>query len=166
MQGTLTKKPFSSPEWYFEPKLDGVRALAFINDGKIALSSRRGLDATKTYPEIVERDRRAGRGQMVLDGEIVAMDEAGVPSFQKIQQRLDLSKPADIPRDGGADAGLLLRLRPAVRRWVRPARRAPARAQVLLKQRLLPTERVILLDHFDAEGEAASEAAIGSGWKA
>ena len=163
MQGTLTKKPFSSPEWYFEPKLDGVRALAFINDGKISLSSRRGLDTTKTYPEIVNELGVQVEAQMVLDGEIVAMNEAGVPSFQMIQQRLGLQRLADIQRMA-EEVPVFYYVYDLLYVDGYDLRSVPlSERKTLLKQRLLPTERVILLDHFDAEGEAAYEAAIGFG---
>jgi bifunctional non-homologous end joining protein LigD len=98
MQATLTEKPFSSADWYFEPKLDGVRAIAHIHDGNVKLLSRRGIDATKTYPGIAANLASQPSPAMVLDGEIVALDERGVPSFQRLQGRLGLQREADIKR--------------------------------------------------------------------
>jgi bifunctional non-homologous end joining protein LigD len=96
MQATLTERPFSSPDWYFEPKLDGVRAVALIHDGNVKLFSRRGIDATKTYPGIAAELEGQPSPALVLDGEIVALDENGVPSFQRLQQRLNLQRETGI----------------------------------------------------------------------
>ncbi len=84
-------KPFSDPAWLFEPKLDGVRAIAYIRDGKTVLRSRRGLDITSQYPEIVSELAGLANGGLVLDGEIVAINESGVPDFQLLQNRLYLN---------------------------------------------------------------------------
>ncbi|HEY5640341.1 MAG TPA: DNA polymerase ligase N-terminal domain-containing protein, partial [Dehalococcoidia bacterium] len=89
MQATLTENAFSSPDWVFEPKMDGVRALAFVDGDRVRLLSRRGIDQTKQYPAVVE-SLRGQTERMILDGEIVALDEHGVPSFQAIQRRLGL----------------------------------------------------------------------------
>ena len=92
MQATLADRPFSAPDWLFEPKLDGVRAVALINRGAMKLVSRRGLDATHQYPALAKELASQPEPQLVLDGEIVAMDEKGVPSFQRLQQRLNLAR--------------------------------------------------------------------------
>jgi bifunctional non-homologous end joining protein LigD len=96
MNASLSESPFSSADWLFEPKLDGVRALAFIDSGEVKLFSRRGLDATRQYPGIARELANQIETRMVLDGEIAALDEAGVPSFQQIQQRLNLMGEANI----------------------------------------------------------------------
>src|SRR5206468_700150 len=98
MHASLSEGPFSSADWFFEPKLDGVRAISFIQRGNVSMFSRRGLDATKQYPGIASELREQVEPEMVLDGEIVAFDENGVPSFQQIQQRLSLMRDSDIKR--------------------------------------------------------------------
>jgi bifunctional non-homologous end joining protein LigD len=163
MQGTLTKKPFSAPDWYFEPKLDGVRAIAFIEDGKVKLCSRRGLDTTKQYPEVAEELGLQVDKQMVLDGEIVAMNEKGVPSFQHIQQRLGLQRESDIRRMM-QDLPVVYYVYDVLYTDGYDLRGAPlSDRKTLLKQRLLPTNHVRLLDHFEEDGEDAYEAAIAFG---
>ena len=163
MQGTLSERPFSSPDWYFDPKLDGVRAIVTIDGDAVTVRSRRGLDATRQYPTIVKEMSQQVERRMVLDGEIVALDENGVPSFQTIQQRLNLSREADIKRmeeqipvylyvfdllyAGGYD--------------LRGATLADRRT--MLKQLLLPTRHVFLMEPFDTDGEEAYEAAVGLG---
>ncbi len=95
---TLVDRAFAKPGWLFEPKLDGVRTLAFVRDGKIDLRTRRGNAANKQYPEIVDALATQPVQSAVFDGEIVALNEAGVPDFQEIQSRINLSRPADVAR--------------------------------------------------------------------
>lgn len=83
-------------DWAFEFKWDGVRALAFCTPGEIRLRSRTGNDITRTYPEIGRLMDQVGGRSMVLDGEIVAFDDEGVPRFERIQQRLGLTTEADV----------------------------------------------------------------------
>lgn len=81
------REPFSDPGWLFEVKWDGVRALLSWDGHTVSLRSRRGTDITATYPEIgaFEADRSC-----VFDGEIVAFDDAGLPSFEVLQSRMNL----------------------------------------------------------------------------
>ena len=70
--------------------MDGVRTLAYVQDGSVELTSRRGNSATVQYPEVVEALRTQRVTSAVFDGEIVATDENGVPDFQQIQARINL----------------------------------------------------------------------------
>ena len=94
MLSTLIGEAFDRAGWLWEPKLDGIRALAYINDGKVELRSRRGVDITKQYPGLVASLKSQQAASMVLDGEICALDEAGVPRFQLIQPRINLLRGA------------------------------------------------------------------------
>ncbi len=85
MLATLADAPFSMKGWFFEPKLDGVRAIAYIKDGGVELSSRRGLNLSSKYPSVCE-SLLGYNDNIVLDGEIVALDAHGMPSFQSLQQ--------------------------------------------------------------------------------
>ena len=87
MQAQLAEKAFNDPGWMWEPKLDGYRALAIIEGGRVALRSRRGLDQAADFPRLAEELGRQATRRMVLDGEIVAFDEAGKPSFNALQNR-------------------------------------------------------------------------------
>jgi bifunctional non-homologous end joining protein LigD len=95
MLATLGDKPFDAPGWLWEPKLDGIRILAFVKDGKIELRSRRGVDVTKQYPTLCDALKSQPVRSMVLDGEVCALDEAGVPRFQLLQPRINLTKGVD-----------------------------------------------------------------------
>ena len=82
----------SRGEWALEWKWDGIRVLARADGGGIRLLSRRGNDVTATYPELAGLPRVL-RGDALVDGEIVALDEEGRPSFERMQQRMNLSRP-------------------------------------------------------------------------
>ena len=88
----------SNPEWLYEPKLDGYRVITFVRDGSVRLQSRRGIDLTAVFPEITADLALADNGQMVLDGEIVALDANGRPSFNALQNRVQLKTSSDIAK--------------------------------------------------------------------
>ncbi len=75
------------PEWSYELKLDGYRALIIKDGASIQLRSRNDKDLTPMYPAIVAAGRRIQAAQAVIDGEIVAVDAQGRPSFQALQHR-------------------------------------------------------------------------------
>jgi bifunctional non-homologous end joining protein LigD len=87
MLATLVDEPFEDPEWIFEIKWDGYRAVAFIQDGDVRLVSRNGNDLTSGYPELHDLAQHVSAKHAVLDGEIVALDDQGRPSFSLMQQR-------------------------------------------------------------------------------
>ena len=86
----------SDPKWRYEPKLDGYRVIAYVEGSEVKLSSRRGLDLTALFPEIVAELAAQAIEQMIVDGEIVALDEQGRPSFNALQNRAQLKSPAEI----------------------------------------------------------------------
>jgi bifunctional non-homologous end joining protein LigD len=87
MLPSLVERPFSNPNWLFEPKLDGYRVIATLDQGEVHLASRRGLDCSAEYPWLVEALRQQPYRDAIYDGEIVALDEQGRPSFQLLQNR-------------------------------------------------------------------------------
>jgi bifunctional non-homologous end joining protein LigD len=78
---------FDSPDWLFEIKWDGYRAVAFIEDGRVRLLSRSQNDLTARFPELGTLPQFVKAQRAILDGEIVALDEEGRPSFSLMQQR-------------------------------------------------------------------------------
>src|SRR5256886_12887977 len=86
----------SNPQWRYEPKRDGYRVIAFVHGGSVRLQARRGLDLTACFPELAAELTAQAAGQMILDGEIVALDGAGRPSFNALQNRAQLKTPAEI----------------------------------------------------------------------
>jgi bifunctional non-homologous end joining protein LigD len=88
--------PPSGPQWRYEPKMDGYRVIAFLDQGSVRLQSRRGLDLTPSFPELATELLAQPAGTMILDGEIVALDAAGRPSFNVLQNRAQLKTPPEI----------------------------------------------------------------------
>ena len=86
-------KAFSNPNWLFEPKLDGYRVLATVEGREVRLASRRGLDCSDEYPWLLEALRQQPYHDAIFDGEIVALDEQGRPSFQLLQNRGSEPRP-------------------------------------------------------------------------
>ena len=88
-------------DWAYEMKWDGIRAVATIRGDELSLRSRNGLDLTPSYPELAEllhAVKGKAVGDVVLDGEIVALDGAGRPSFGVLQRRMGLTSPRDVER--------------------------------------------------------------------
>ena len=93
---TTDAPPFKRPEWMWEPKLDGYRVLAFVGPKGVKLKSRRGLELSRQFPGVAAELERQGEGGMVLDGELVAFDASGRPSFNALQNRAQAKTPSEI----------------------------------------------------------------------
>jgi bifunctional non-homologous end joining protein LigD len=87
MLATLTDGPFDDPGWIFEDKYDGFRMVAKIESGKATLYSRNGQVISRTYIEVASA-LESVRGDAVIDGDLVALDENGVSHFQLLQNAL------------------------------------------------------------------------------
>ncbi|HEY7532662.1 MAG TPA: DNA ligase D, partial [Nitrospiraceae bacterium] len=98
MLATLAERPVSGKEWLFEIKYDGVRVLASRRKQVVALYGRSGQEMTTRYPELVGALRALPVQTFLIDGEIVALDESGKPSFGRLQARMHLTNPRDIER--------------------------------------------------------------------
>ncbi|RYY87732.1 MAG: DNA ligase D [Chitinophagaceae bacterium] len=85
MLATLAADAFSNPDWQFEIKWDGYRALAYVEPGKVALRSRNNLSFNEAYEPVVTA-LRGWNVPAVLDGEIVVLDEEGRADFSGLQQ--------------------------------------------------------------------------------
>lgn len=92
------EKAFDSKEWVFEVKWDGVRAILFKDNREIKIQSRNGNDITKRYPEVVSAAKLSLREckSAILDGEIVVLNERGVPDFHTHQQRMHVQSLQEI----------------------------------------------------------------------
>lgn len=96
MLATLVDDPFSDPDWLFETKWDGVRAVCFISKGRARFVSRNQIEMTGQYPELAGIADQVNASQAILDGEIVALDEHGVSRFQLLQRRLGRKNEGEI----------------------------------------------------------------------
>ena len=157
----LGDKPFSSPNWVFEIKWDGVRAIAQIENGKTTLWARSGRDVTLEYPEFKDMAARFRVRDAIIDGEIVTLDADGRSNFHTLQHRLGVQNPSrqlmqSVPLDYFAfdvmyADGYDLRRAPLVER------------KDFLQRIISPNERIHFSEHIDEHGEALYEAARGKG---
>ena len=101
MLARLGRLPRDENAYGFEVKWDGIRALAFIDHGHLSLQGRNLTDFTARYPELRELARELGARRLVLDGEVVALDEQGRPSFERLQSRMHLASESAVKRRMG-----------------------------------------------------------------
>ena len=92
------KLPPREDQFGFEVKWDGIRTVFYIDHGHAELRGRNGSDFTPRYPEVRELARSLGARRMVLDGEVVALDEQGRPSFERLQARMHLASDSAVRR--------------------------------------------------------------------
>src|SRR6186713_2187018 len=92
------KLPPREDQFGFEVKWDGIRTILFSDHGHVELRGRNGSDFTPRYPEVRELARALGSRRIVLDGEVVALDEQGRPSFERLQSRMHLGSDSAVRR--------------------------------------------------------------------
>ncbi len=170
MLATAREHAFSRGGWLFEPKLDGVRALARLERGEggsleAALTSRRGHDLSASYPLLAGELAAQPLAGAVLDGEIVATDEAGRPSFERLQRRINLADAGEIRRAAVETpvryyAFDLLELEGYDLARVPLAERAR-----MLSLVISPTARIRLVERIAGDGVAAYRAAVDLGFE-
>lgn len=162
MLATLIAQRFSDPDWIFEHKLDGERALAVRDGAKVRLLTRNRKSIGKTYPELVAALSDQACDDFVADGEIVTFKN-GVTSFSRLQQRMQITDPKkaraspipvcyylfDIPYlDGCSLADLPLR-----------------RRKSLLKRAVSFEDPLRYTAHRNRDGEAYFRQACEKGWE-
>ena len=86
------------PDRLYELKLDGVRIVADKHDRAVALRYRHGRPATAAYPEIARAVRALAPERLVLDGEVIAYDDVGRPSFARLGPRMHAERPLEVQR--------------------------------------------------------------------
>ncbi|MFB3818875.1 MAG: DNA ligase D [Candidatus Methylomirabilales bacterium] len=146
-------RPFSRPGWLFELKLDGYRILAGKAGAEVRLRTRHGNDAGATFPEIVQSVAALPFSRLLLDGEVVALDEGGRPSFQRLQQRARLRRAADVRR-AAVELPVTYFAFDLLALGGRDLRRLPlARRKALLREVVPAAGAVRYLDHVEEAGE-------------
>ena len=154
----------SDPEWGFEPKLDGYRVIAFVAGSAVRLQSRRGIDLTAQFPEIVAELAAFGADHMILDGEIVALGPDGRPSFNALQNRAQRRGEKDIA-DAQRQTPAVLVCFDLLHFAGVNLRSAPyAERRRYLSQCLLPSAHIQLI-HAGKDAEALYAAAMASGYE-
>jgi bifunctional non-homologous end joining protein LigD len=143
---------FKASQWAFEGKWDGYRLLVDADHGTLCLQSRRGRDVTREYPQLQALAADLADHHVVLDGEVVALDEYGVPSFGEMQNRARSTRVEfwafDILRLDG--------------RWLL---RAKYRDRRRLLETLAEVGGVIVPDLLDGDGPEAMEHARKHRWE-
>jgi bifunctional non-homologous end joining protein LigD len=144
--------PPSGDEWLYEIKWDGVRALCYLDNGQLRMVTRNGNRMDRQYPELSILPHRMNARRAILDGEIAALDSKGIPSFEKLQQRIMVADAAAI--------ALLTRHHPVVLFLFDllyvdgyDLRGAPlAERKALLKELLTPNDVIRYSEHFAGAG--------------
>jgi bifunctional non-homologous end joining protein LigD len=154
MLATLTDSYFSDPEWVFEPKLDGVRALALKQGSTVKLMSRNRLSLNDRYPEIVRAVSQLEVNNAILDGEVAVVSE-GISRFQSLQRHL---------LDGGGALVYFVFDAPQLGDY--DVTRLPLLVRKNLLAEVVPTAPAIQLVSYRAEsGEAYLKEACERGWE-
>jgi bifunctional non-homologous end joining protein LigD len=94
MLATLVAEPFDDPDWLFEIKWDGYRALCTVEKDRLSLVSRNGLDMLQRFPDLQELAAAFSSLPVMVDGEIVSLDAKGRSEFQRLQE--SQKKPAGL----------------------------------------------------------------------
>ncbi|MGH7509518.1 MAG: DNA ligase D [Gemmatimonadales bacterium] len=150
-------RPFTDPGWLFELKLDGYRLLAARDGRSSRLISRNGNDLSSGFPDVTRALAALPVERLLLDGEIVALDDEGRPSFQRLQQRARLSRALDIRRATVENPVTFFAFDLLVVEDF-DLRPLPLLARKELLRKLLPQAGLIrFLDHFEGEGEVLYE---------
>ncbi len=151
---------FSLPGWLFEPKLDGFRALAFLQDGNVRLFSRTGKDMTRNFRGIADELSVLPHNEMILDGEIVALGQDGLADFVLLQGN------SGMPKAPGAESASTSA--PTIAYYPfdilyldgRDLRQAQLhQRKQALRLAVPPSERIRSVEYVEGEGEAFYRAA-------
>jgi bifunctional non-homologous end joining protein LigD len=153
MNATLATHPFDSPDWLFEVKWDGYRVEAIVQDGTVRMLTRRGNDAARYFPGLLSPPTWINAESAIVDGEVVALDEEGVPRFELLQQRISgVTEVASAPVVYMAFDLLYLDGRSLLRVPLEDRKR-------LLKSVLRAQPRVQFASHIEGEGKTFFEVA-------
>ena len=98
MNATLVAAPFDNPEWLFEVKWDGFRVEAIVDDDEVRPMTRGGLDAGRYFGSFLEPPTWIEARQAIVDGEVIAVDEAGEPDFARLQSGIKGRSGAAVAR--------------------------------------------------------------------
>ncbi len=163
MLATAIEKPFDNPEWLFEIKWDGYRAVAFIGEGRVRFVSRNQNDLTGQYPELATLPQFIKARRAILDGEIVALDDEGRPSFSLMQQRTGF-RPGKSRLPGRQGVPVIYYAFDLLYLDDLDLRRLPLeQRKQLLQERLTNSEVVKFSDHYPEKGLALFQAAAQKG---
>jgi len=154
MLAETAEQPFTRAGWLFEPKLDGYRVLASRHAGEARLHTRNGNECAESFPEVARAVAALPFDRLVLDGEVVALDDRGIPSFQRLQGRARLRRPIDI-RHATVETPVTYYAFDLLGFEDFDLRPLPLTTRKALLQRVLPPLGALrYLEHVDQDGEA------------
>src|SRR5262245_16583223 len=163
MLAETREEPFSRAGWLFEVKLDGYRMRAVKENGQARLITRNGNDYSAAFPELIRPISALPYANVLMDGELVILDDAGRPSLQRLQNRARIARAPDIRHASVETPGTLylfdlmalegfdLRSLPLVKR------------KALLRTVLPEAGPLKYSEHFEKDGEALYDQAVGMG---
>ncbi|OLE48136.1 MAG: DNA ligase D, partial [Candidatus Rokubacteria bacterium 13_1_20CM_2_69_58] len=163
MLAETRERPFTKPGWLFELKLDGYRVRAARHGGEAQLITRNGHDIAETFPEIARALAALPYDDVILDGELVVPDDAGRPSFQRLQNRARVSRALDVRRAAVETPALLYAfdLLAFAGYDLRPL---PLERRKAVLERIVPSVGPIkYLEHFATDGEALYDQVVTLG---
>ncbi len=163
MQAQAVRDPFSDDRWVFEPKLDGIRALAWMEDGRVTLRTRNGNEIGHQYPRIAAALGRQPAHRLVLDGEIATLDDRGLPSFERLQHRLHLQNEVEIAAAERTLPAVYYVFDMIELDGIDLSRVPLDERKRTLQQILLPSAEIQYVAPLDADGRTAYEAAAAIG---
>ena len=105
MASPADKPPADEAAWAYEMKWDGLRAVVYVQGGRARVLTRNDRDVSSSFPELSQMAEALGTKELILDGEIVALDKAGRPDFGLLQQRMHVTSATAV-RDLAARIGL------------------------------------------------------------
>ena len=98
MLAKLSELPSDDENWGYEIKWDGVRVVLYCEGGRVRLMNRNLRDVTMQYPELRELGRALGSREVILDGEVVALNDQGKPDFGRLQHRMHIGSESAVRR--------------------------------------------------------------------
>src|SRR5438876_3857364 len=163
MLAETREQPFSKPGWLFELKLDGYRVRAARQAGEARLVTRNGHDIAPAFPEIARALAALPYEGLIVDGELVVPDEAGRPSFQRLQNRAKVSRALDVRR-GAVESPAVLYVFDVLAFGGYDVRPLPLERRKALLEQIVPRVGPIkYLSHFEKDGEALYEQVVKLG---
>ena len=163
MLAETREQPFSKAGWLFELKLDGYRVRAGREGGGARLITRNGHDIVAGFPEIARAITALPYEGLIVDGELVVPDDAGRPSFQRLQNRARVNRALDVRRAAVDSPGALyvFDLLAFEGYDLRPL---PLERRKALLERMVPRVGPIkYIEHFATNGEALYEQVVKLG---
>jgi len=163
MLAETREQPFSRPGWLFELKLDGYRVRAGREQGEARLLTRKGNDLAAAFPEIARALAALPFEGFIFDAELVVPDEAGRPSFQRLQNRAKVSQALEVRR-AAVESPAVLYVFDLLAFEGYDLRPLPLEQRKALLEQIVPTVGPIkYLSHFEKDGEALYEQVVKMG---